>query len=85
MGRSRLIMQFIYATLASGLLWDERKIEWDREKEVVSASDEKPSSERVKKKRAISLSCASLCREATLEKRIYSSSSHISGFTLLFI
>jgi len=47
----------------------------------VNASGEKPS-ERVKKtKRATSLSCASLCREATLEKRFYSS-SHILRFTL---
>jgi len=56
----------------------------DKETEVVSVFNEKPS-ERVKKKKiATSLSYASLCREATLEKKFYSS-SHILGFPLLFI
>ena len=50
----------------------------------MSASGEKPSERVKKKKRATSLSCASMCREATLEKRFYSS-SHILGFILLFI
>jgi len=56
----------------------------DIEKEVVSTYGEKPSERVKKKKRATSVSCASLCREATLEKMFYSL-SHILRFTLLFI
>jgi len=44
----------------------------NRESEVVSTSGEKrkkPSKRVKKKKRATHLSCVSLCREATLEKR----------------
>jgi len=66
-------------------VWEKKKIEWDIEKEVVSVFGKKPLEiVKKKKKRATDLSCASLCREATLEKRFHSS-SHILGFTLLFI
>jgi len=45
----------------------------------VSVSSEKPLEIVKKKKRATSPSCASLCREVTLERRFHSS-SHILGF-----
>jgi len=52
----------------------------------VSASGEKPLERVKKKKRATSLSCASLCREATLQKKFYYSTlSYIRVHSIVYL